>query len=222
MDLSGLSDDWRAVLEPLLSDAAGQSLRRFVAEERERHQVFPAEASVFRALAEVPLSQVCCVILGQDPYHDVGQAQGLAFSVPDRTATPPSLRNILRERQDDLGAAASSRSNDLGDWARQGVLLLNTVLTVRAHEPLSHRRQGWERITDALIDAVAARSEPTAFVLWGKPAQAKGPRIPRPPHFVLESAHPSPLSARRGFFGSRPFSTVNRFLEEHGRPPIAW
>ena len=221
MNLDRLSDDWRRVLKPLVTTPSAEALASFLQQERQNHQVFPAADRTFHALEATPLQQVRCVILGQDPYHDQGQAHGLAFSVPSGIKTPPSLRNVLQELADDI-PQTEPRPTDLSGWAAQGVLLLNTVLTVRAHQPLSHRGKGWEAITDGIIDAVASHTSPTAFLLWGKPAAAKRTRIKSPEHLILETAHPSPLSARRGFFGSRPFSRVNRFLAEHGRPPIDW
>ena len=224
---SRLPDAWRKlILQRVGVDLFGR-LMRFELLERKTHEVFPPASLVFHALERVLPEQVRCVILGQDPYHDLGQAHGIAFSVPMGQKFPPSLRNILRELQDDLASIDANHqktpiSGDLSRWLDQGVLLLNTVLTVRAHEPLSHRKQGWEEFTDAVIDIIAESQQPTAFVLWGNSAQEKADRIPQPPHFIHRSAHPSPLSARRGFFGSRPFSSVNRFLNEKGRGSIDW
>ena len=161
------------------------------------------------------------MILGQDPYHNEGQAHGLSFSVPRGVSLPPSLRNIYRELEDDLGASPGL-DGDLHHWAKQGVLLLNTVLTVEAHQPHSHRKKGWEDFTDAVIQKLVERESPIAFVLWGKPAQKKKDLILIPPHCIIESAHPSPLSARRGFFGSRPFSKINDWLNEQSQSPIQW
>lgn len=219
--MSRLPESWKPLIVQRLGLERLERLSRFEAKERSAHDVFPPAPLVFHALERVAPPQVRCVILGQDPYHDDGQAHGIAFSVPSGVKFPPSLRNILTELQSDIGATVPS-SGDLGAWLDQGVLLLNTVLTVRAHEPLSHRKSGWEEFTDAVIDIVAAQTSPTAFVLWGNPAQEKASRISTPPHLVHKSVHPSPLSARRGFFGSKPFSTVNRFLNEKGRGSIDW
>ncbi|MCX7676703.1 MAG: uracil-DNA glycosylase, partial [Alteraurantiacibacter sp.] len=177
-----------------------------------------------RALELTPLNQVKAVILGQDPYHGPGQAHGLAFSVPRGITPPPSLLNIYKELQADLGLAPPAHGN-LEAWARQGVLLLNASLTVEDGKPASHAGRGWEAITDALVAAVAARREPAVFILWGSHAQKKAQRIPAlhtGTHLLLQSAHPSPLSAHRGFFGSRPFSRTNAFLEKAGRGMIDW
>jgi uracil-DNA glycosylase len=195
-------------------------LRRFVERERREAVVYPPEEEVFAALDLTPFEAVRAVVLGQDPYHGPGQAHGLAFSVRPGVKPPPSLANVFRELRDDLGCPPPA-SGSLVPWAREGVLLLNAVLTVRAGEPNSHRGRGWERFTDAVIRAVAAREEPVAFVLWGGPAGRKATLV-GPPHPVHRSAHPSPLSARRGFFGSRPFSTVSRELERAGRGTVEW
>ena len=216
-----LPDAWRATLEPRIEPTIIERLVAFERRERAEGTVFPPADRVFRSLHSLDPAAVRCVILGQDPYHDDGQAHGLAFSVSAGVGIPPSLRNIFRELESDLGIAPPE-SGDLSAWAERGVLLLNTVLTVRAHEPLSHRKQGWEIITDAIIDAVAQQEAPTAFVLWGKPAQEKASRIPVPPHAIIASAHPSPLSARRGFLGSRPFTQVNEFLNANGRGTVDW
>ena len=178
-----------------------------------------------RALELTPLDRVKVVILGQDPYHGPGQAHGLCFSVPDGIRLPPSLVNIYKELQNDLGIVPASHGN-LEHWARQGVLLLNNSLTVEAGQAGSHAGKGWDAITDAAVAAVAGRAEPSVFILWGSHAQAKAARVPELEpgscHLVLRSPHPSPLSAHRGFFGSKPFSQANRFLEQHGRGMIDW
>lgn len=212
---------WRPFLEPRVPGAVWHDLDRFLETERRQHAVFPQHDHLFRALQLTPPQQVRCVILGQDPYHGTGQAHGLAFSVPPGLPLPPSLKNIYRELAADLGISAP-RAGDLSTWAQDGVLLLNTVLTVRENSPLSHRGHGWEQVTNAIVDHLAQTPDPIAFVLWGRPAQAKRDRIPSPPHGVFESAHPSPLSARRGFFGSQPFTRVNQFLQQAGRGTIDW
>jgi uracil-DNA glycosylase len=216
-----LPESWRGAVHrqldaPLLSD-----LMQFVADERAHHTVFPPQAQVFTALETTPLPAVRAVILGQDPYHGDGQAHGLAFSVPPGIPTPPSLRNIFAELQSDLGVPKPT-SGSLLPWARQGVLLLNTVLTVRSHAAHSHKGRGWEAFTDAVLRAVNDRPEPVIFLLWGAPAQKKRSLIDTTRHTVLEAPHPSPLSAYTGFFGSRPFSRANAALVDAGRSPIDW
>ena len=197
------------------------SLEEFVLELPEEPPTFPPRELIFNAFHQTRYHDVKVVILGQDPYHNDGQAHGLSFSVPRGVSLPPSLRNIYRELEDDLGASPGL-DGDLHHWAKQGVLLLNTVLTVEAHQPHSHRKKGWEDFTDAVIQKLVERESPIAFVLWGKPAQKKKDLILIPPHCIIESAHPSPLSARRGFFGSRPFSKINDWLKEQSQSPIQW
>jgi uracil-DNA glycosylase len=214
-----LPDDWRAALTSALDAPSFRALNTFVEAERAAHEVYPSEADLFRAFWLTPLSSVRAVVLGQDPYHGFGQAHGLAFSVPDGVRQPPSLANILREWSEDLGAPRP-QSGSLEPWARNGVLLLNTALTVRHDAPGSHRDRGWEPFTDAVIDVLAARDRPTAFLLWGKAAQAKRERIGAG-HVIVEAAHPSPL-AIRGFRGTRPFSHANAGLAAAGVEPIDW
>ena len=197
-------------------------LRRFLVEERERGKhVFPKGGEWFRALDLTPLDQVRVVILGQDPYHGPGQAHGLCFSVPTGVRPPPSLVNIYKELESDLGIRPA-RHGFLEHWAKQGVLLLNSVLTVEMGRAASHRDRGWERFTDAIIAEVNARDEPTVFMLWGSYAQKKGAFVDQSRHLVLKAPHPSPLSAHSGFFGCRHFSKANAFLESRGLPPIDW
>ena len=217
---------WRDALEPALAAPEARHLVDWLAaEEGAGKLVFPPRGMRLRALELTPLDQVKVVILGQDPYHGPGQANGLAFSVPEGVRMPPSLVNIYRELSSDLGMERPAQGN-LDHWARQGVLLLNTSLTVEAGKAGSHARRGWEAITNAAVGAVAAQLEPSVFILWGKHAQDKAARVPdlATPgrHLVLKSVHPSPLSAHRGFFGSKPFSQANAFLEAHGRGPIDW
>lgn len=219
MNIRDIPECWRNVLNNEWSQPYMNQLAQFVAEEREQYAVFPDESDVFAALRMTPYHEVKVLILGQDPYHDDGQAHGLSFSVREGVRIPPSLRNIFAELQDDLGIRPPTHGN-LQRWAEQGVLLLNTVLTVRAHQPNSHRNHGWEQLTDAVIRHVSERPH-VAFVLWGRPAQSKA-RLTDSRHLVLQSAHPSPLSARRGFFGSRPFSAVNEYLTRNGSKPIDW
>lgn len=196
-------------------------LMDFVDAERRTATVHPPERSVLAALELTPLDSLRVVILGQDPYHGPGQANGLAFSVNPGVAIPPSLRNIHRELRDDTGAPQPV-DGDLTPWARQGVLLLNTTLTVREGHAASHHGRGWENFTDGIITLLDGRDEPTVFVLWGAHARAKSRLIANTAHSVIESAHPSPLSARSGFFGSRPFSRANGFLTSSGRPAVDW
>ena len=220
-----IPDSWRAALDPVLADAASRRLGGWLrAQEDAGKQVYPPRGSRLRALELTPLDRVKVVILGQDPYHGPGQAHGLSFSVPEGVRTPPSLVNIFKELASDLGIAAPSHGN-LEHWARQGVLLLNNSLTVEAGRAGSHAGMGWEAITDAAVAAVARRDEPGVFILWGNHARKKAQRVPGlmdGRHLVLTSAHPSPLSAHAGFFGSRPFSRANAFLEANGRGAIDW
>ncbi len=216
-----LPPKWADVLADELAKPYYRDLQTFLASERLAHEVFPDERDVFTAFRLTPVEAVRVVILGQDPYHDVGQAHGLAFSVQPGVAIPASLRNIFKELRDDAGIAPPSHGC-LTSWAKQGVLLLNTVLTVRAHQANSHRGKGWETFTDAVIELVSTRPNKIIFVLWGKPAQAKNKRIDGTRHTIIESAHPSPLSARSGFFGSKPFSRINAVLREMGQKEIDW
>lgn len=216
-----LSESWRRVIGAELDQPYFHQLARFVDGERLRYGVYPPEADVFAALNLTPYERTRVVLLGQDPYHEPGQAHGLAFSVRPGVRLPPSLRNILMELRDDLGYPLPN-NGDLVPWATQGVLLLNTVLTVRAHTPNSHHGRGWEQFTDAIIRAVNARDSAVVFALWGAAAQRKAALVTAARHSIMRAAHPSPLSARRGFFGSRPFSTINAALGAAGEPPIAW
>ena len=213
--------DWNPVLRAEFAQPYWADLQSFVDVERQAGPVFPPAAEVFAALHLTSFADVKVVILGQDPYHGTGQAHGLCFSVRPGTALPPSLRNIFRELHDDLGLEVP-RSGDLTAWARQGVLLLNTTLTVRAGQAASHQGQGWEHFTDQVIRAVDAKPEPVVFILWGAAARRKTALIDTTRHVVIESAHPSPLSARNGFFGSRPFSRANEALVAAGRDPVDW
>ena len=210
---------WREALQDQIEAPYFHELSQFIEAQRLEHVVYPPPADVFAALDAVAPENVRVVILGQDPYHGDGQAHGLAFSVRPDVKPPPSLANIFKELRDDLGIEPSSPC--LTPWAQQGVLLLNAVLTVRQSEPNSHQRRGWEQFTDAIVAHLAAQETPICFVLWGKPAEKKAQHVGAP-HWVHRSPHPSPLSARRGFFGSRPFSAVNAALEAEGLPPIDW
>lgn len=201
-----------------------QELTKFLRnEEKSGASIFPTNENIFRALKAVDLPDVEVVILGQDPYHGAGQAMGLSFAVPNSVfPKPPSLQNVFKEIQTDLGVSLPEGLSDLSGWAEQGVLLLNTVLTVREEEPFSHREQGWEGFTDEVIRGLDEREAPAIFLLWGAAAQKKKALIRNSRHFLLESSHPSPLSAYRGFLGSRHFSKVNAILRGLGRPEIRW
>lgn len=222
MDLASmLPEAWRKELDSAFHAESFQKLQAFLEEEYSSRQIFPPKEDLFSAFRLTPPENVRVLILGQDPYHDDGQAHGLAFSVRPGVRLPPSLRNIFKELNEDTGAPVSS-SGSLESWAKQGVLLLNTVLTVRAHAAASHKNRGWEEFTDAVIRAISGHTDPVIFVLWGAPAQKKKCLIDTDRHFVLESAHPSPLSAYRGFFGSRPFSRINAELKRNGYAEIDW
>jgi uracil-DNA glycosylase len=212
---------WKKHLAGELRKPYFQQLQEFLEEQRQKHEVFPAAEDVFAALEYTPYDAVKVVILGQDPYHDVGQAHGLSFSVRPGVRPPPSLLNIFKELKADLGCVPP-KHGDLSSWAKQGVLLLNTVLTVQAHKAASHRGKGWEKFTDAIIKSLGQREKPLVFILWGSHAQAKKKLLDTERHAILESAHPSPLSAARGFFGSRPFSAANRLLRSWGEEEIEW
>ena len=217
----GGSTDWNPMLRGELAKPYWAELQRFVAEERGGCPVYPPPEDVFAALHLTPRGATKVVILGQDPYHGPGQAHGLAFSVRPGVAVPPSLRNIFKELQADLGAVPP-RQGSLEPWARRGVLLLNATLTVRGGAAASHHGRGWEVFTDEVIKAVSAKPERVVFVLWGAAARRKRALVDLTCHVVLESAHPSPLSASNGFFGSRPFSRANAALAEAGREPVDW
>ena len=216
-----LPGDWREVLADEVASPRFAAVQDFVAQERAKHTVYPPEGQVFTALRLTPYARVKVLLLGQDPYHGPGQAQGLAFSVAPGVPPPPSLRNMFKELQADVGAPPP-RNGSLVPWAEQGVLLLNALLTVRAGSANSHANHGWEHFTDAVIRAVSAKEEPCVFLLWGRYAQKKLPLIDAKRHAVLQGVHPSPLSAKNGFFGSKPFSRTNEELQSRGRPPIDW
>ncbi len=219
--LVDLPSSWHTVLTDELAQPYFQKLAAFVDAEREQHEVFPPEQNVFNALKTTPLEHVNVLLLGQDPYHNDGQAHGLCFSVRPGVQPPPSLVNMFKELRDDLGYPVPNNGY-LQPWAEQGVLMLNAVLTVRAHEANSHKGKGWERFTDAVIRTVNEKPDQVVFVLWGNYAQKKLSLINTARHVVVQSAHPSPLSARNGFFGSRPFSKINAALEAAGKPPVDW
>ena len=212
---------WRKFLTNVMSTDSAQELASFISREREEFAVFPPDDQVFAALSYFSPTDTAVVILGQDPYHEHGQAHGLSFSVQPNIAIPPSLRNIFAERENDIGLKPPVHGT-LTQWAQQGVLLLNTSLTVREGVAGSHAKKGWEAITDQIIRIVNDNTERCVFILWGAHAQAKKKLITQGHHAILEAPHPSPLSAYRGFFGSSPFSRTNALLQEAGRPPIDW
>lgn len=214
-------NDWSDFVFEEMEQPYYQRLRNFLKNEYKTKTVYPDMYDIFNALRWTPLKDVKVVILGQDPYHDENQAHGLAFSVKPGISLPPSLKNIYREIETDLNVHMQ-QSGYLKSWAEQGVLLLNTVLTVRAHQAASHQNMGWEIFTDHIIDKIAAENRPIVFILWGKKAQAKEEKIKNPLHLVIKSPHPSPLSASRGFFGSKPFSKTNDYLIENNLKPIDW
>lgn len=216
-----ITNDWQQPLEVEFKKPYYKDLYKKVLEEYRSRQIFPNPDDIFNAFHLTPLKDVKVVILGQDPYHNDGQAHGLCFSVKPDVEVPPSLVNIYKELQDDLGCRIPNNGY-LVKWAKQGVLMLNTVLTVRAHQANSHRGIGWEQFTDAVIRAVDTQDRPIVFLLWGRPAQMKKSMLHNPKHLILEAPHPSPLSAYRGFFGCKHFSQTNAFLEKNGLAPIDW
>ena len=212
---------WDEILAEEMQKDYYQELQAFVQKRRSEVRVFPEEKNVFNALELTPFESVKVVILGQDPYHGFGQAHGLSFSVQKGIPLPPSLRNIYKELQEDIGGELPTEG-DLSHWAKQGVLLLNTVLTVEEGNANSHKGMGWERLTNRLIESLNELNHPVIFILWGKPAQDKEKLITNPSHVILKSPPPSPLSAYRGFFGSKPFSRINDILIQQGQIPIRW
>ena len=216
-----ISNDWLEAVGDEFHKPYYSGLYRFIQEEYSTHVVYPPADDIFNAFHFTPLKDVKVLILGQDPYHEEGQAHGLAFSVLNGQDVPPSLVNIYQELHDDLGCGIPDNGY-LKKWADQGVLLLNTVLTVRAHQANSHQGKGWEVFTDAIIQAVNAQDRPIVCMLWGRPAQSKKPMLTNPKHLILEAPHPSPLSAYRGFFGCKHFSKCNDYLISNGLQPIDW
>ncbi|SFF99888.1 Uracil-DNA glycosylase [Lachnospiraceae bacterium C7] len=217
-----VTNDWKDVLEKEYSKPYYKELYEFVLKEYETQTIYPTSDNIFNALHLTPLKDVKVLILGQDPYHNENQAHGLSFSVlPSQKVIPPSLQNIYKELQDDLNCYIPN-NGFLEKWAKQGVLMLNTVLTVRAHQANSHKGKGWEQFTDAIIRAVNEKDSPVVYMLWGRPAQTKEKMLNNPKHLVLKAPHPSPLSAYRGFFGCKHFSSANEFLQENGLDPIDW
>ncbi len=219
--LSAISNDWLQAVGNQFRQPYYKELYQFIKSEYSNYRIYPNAEDIFNAFHFTPLRQVKVVILGQDPYHNEGQAHGLCFSVKPEVEIPPSLVNIYKELQDDLGCYIPNNGY-LEKWSKQGILLLNTVLTVRAHQANSHQGKGWENFTDAVIQAVNAQDRPIVFLLWGRPAQMKRGMLNNPKHLILEAPHPSPLSAYRGFFGSKPFSKTNDFLTNNGMEPIDW
>jgi len=216
-----IEESWKSQLQGEFEKPYFQELTQFVRTEYMSHPVYPPAKLIFNAFDQCPFDRVKVVILGQDPYHGPGQAHGLCFSVNDGVDFPPSLRNIFKEIQSDIGSPIPISGN-LERWAKQGVLLLNATLTVRAHLAGSHQKKGWEQFTDAVIHLVADRQEHVVFILWGNYAISKGEFIDPKKHLVLKSVHPSPLSASRGFFGNKQFSTTNKYLIEWGKEPVRW
>lgn len=219
--MSAINNDWLKAIGGEFRLPYYTELYQYVKSEYSKYVIYPNADDIFNAFHFTPLSEVKVVILGQDPYHNEGQAHGLCFSVKPEVDIPPSLVNIYKELQDDMGCYIPNNGY-LEKWAKQGVLLLNTVLTVRAHQANSHQGKGWERFTDAVIQAVNAQDRSIVFLLWGRPAQMKKSMLNNPKHLILEAPHPSPLSAYRGFFGSKPFSKTNEFLTKNGIEPIDW
>lgn len=216
-----INNDWLTVVGNEFRQPYYYELYNYIESEYSNYIVYPKLENIYNAFHFTPLHKVKVVILGQDPYHKEGQAHGLCFSILPEVDIPPSLINIYKELKDDLGCYIPNNGY-LEKWARQGVLLLNTVLTVRAHQAFSHQGKGWEKFTDAVIKALNELDRPIVFLLWGKPAQSKKSMLNNPKHLILEAPHPSPLSSYRGFFGSKPFSKTNDFLIKHGTEPIDW
>lgn len=216
-----INSEWQNILNQELESEYFNNLKSFVNTESAEFEIFPPQEFLFEAFKLTPFSKIRVVILGQDPYHNYGQAHGLCFSVADNTKLPPSLKNIFKELKSDLNIELSGNGN-LSSWASQGVLLLNATLTVRAHEAGSHQKKGWERFTDAVIKLISDNSENVVFILWGNYAIKKTALIDSNKHLIIKSVHPSPLSASRGFFGSRPFSKTNEYLNSIGKSIINW
>lgn len=217
-----IQDEWKEALNGYFESDSFKKLRAFVREEYHTTKVFPEPKNLFKAFDLTPFSQVKVVLLGQDPYHGDGQATGLSFSVPQGTPLPPSLKNIYKEIEDDMCIEKEYTSGDLTSWAVQGVLLLNAILSVRAHMPASHQKKGWEEFTDEVLKTLSDKKEGVVFILWGNFARSKKHLIDTKKHLVLESAHPSPFSAYGGFFGCKHFSKCNEYLKQQGKGEISW
>jgi len=216
------NESWNTVLKDEFDKPYMQALSRFISEERTKYSVFPPRSKVFEAFKQTDFDDLKVVILGQDPYHQLGQAHGLAFSVTKGTPLPPSLKNIFKELEVDIPNFKTPVHGDLSHWAEQGVLLLNTTLTVRQNQAGSHQKKGWEEFTDQVIRKIAAYKQGIIFILWGRFAQQKAALIDHRKHYILTAAHPSPFSAYHGFFGSKPFSKTNELLLKQGKEPIDW
>jgi len=217
-----IEKSWKKVLQKEFDERYFEDLTTFIKEEYKKSTIYPSAKFIFNAFELTPFDKVKVVILGQDPYHGIGQANGLAFSVNDNIPIPPSLVNIYKEIENDIGKKTKNRNGNLEGWAKQGVLMLNATLTVRAHMAASHQNKGWERFTDAVVRILSEQKENLVFILWGSYAQKKGSVIDESKHMVIRSAHPSPLSAYGGFFGSKPFSQTNAYLIFSGKDPIEW
>jgi len=222
MKLPPIHPSWQSILRDYFEKEDFLKLMDFIQEENKTKTVFPVYENIFKAFDVTPFDQVKVVILGQDPYHNPGQAMGLCFSVPEDIPLPPSLKNIYKEIADDIDIDTSARNGDLSHWAEQGVLLLNSVLSVIANSPASHAKKGWEEFTDYVIRKISEKHEHLVFILWGNYAKVKGKNIDRTKHLVLEGCHPSPLSAYRGFFDCKHFSQTNQYLKKKGKKEIEW
>lgn len=216
-----IGNDWDIILKEEFAKDYFQELLTYIKKEYQTKTIYPKQTEIFKAFRNTSYQDIKVVILGQDPYHGVNQAEGLSFSVKIGVQKPPSLQNIFKELQDDLGCPIPSNGS-LVPWTEEGVLLLNTVLTVEANKPASHKNLGWERFTDEVIKEINKKETPVVFILWGSFARSKKSLITNPIHYIIESAHPSPFSAYNGFFGSKPFSKANHFLESKGIKPIHW
>lgn len=214
-------NDWQEILQDEFEKDYYKDLRKLLIEEYKHYEIFPKAENIFNAFHYTAYKDVKVLILGQDPYHNIGQAHGLAFSVKEGVKIPPSLQNIYKELNSDLGIPIA-RTGYLKAWADEGIMLLNTTLTVRAHQPMSHAKIGWEIFTNAVIEKINEKKEPVVYILWGNHAKARKKFINNENHLIIEGVHPSPLSANKGFFGSRPFSRANEFLRERGVTPPSW
>lgn len=214
-------NDWQEILQDEFEKDYYKDLRKLLIEEYKHYEIFPKAENIFNAFHYTAYKDVKVLILGQDPYHNIGQAHGLAFSVKDGVKIPPSLQNIYKELNSDLGIPIA-RTGYLKAWADEGIMLLNTTLTVRAHQPMSHAKIGWEIFTNAVIEKISEKKEPVVYILWGNHAKARKKFINNKNHLIIEGVHPSPLSANKGFFGSKPFSRANEFLKERGVTPPSW